>query len=84
MEKRLWRVKVEFEMFVFAKNSDEAVAVARQRQNEEAASDVFGKNLHAPRIVKRIADVPADWHDAIPWGGEDALTCEEILKSETP
>jgi len=70
---RLWRVTVEYELLVVADS---------ERQAESEAEYYAGENGSEPSLtvatkVQKIEDVPAEWQDSIPFGGDrkDERTC---------
>jgi hypothetical protein len=76
---RLWRVTVEYELLVVADS---------ERQAESEAEYYVGKDGSEPSLtvatkVQKIEDVPAEWQDSIPFGGDrkDERTCRERVTS---
>ena len=72
---RLWRVTVEYETLVVADSERQAEAEAEYYVGE----DVSEPSLTVATQVHKIEDVPADWQDSIPFGGDrkDERTCRE-------
>ena len=63
---RLYRVTVEFELVVEAKSEREAEHLAEHHANQDGSEP----SLTVATVVKRIEDVPDDWQDSIPFGGD--------------
>jgi len=70
--KRLWRVIKEVEVYVAAETEDEAQFAA-----EEAFRDDDSMGDATPVSVgQRLGE----WADALPWGGDDTMTCSDYLR----
>lgn len=63
---RLYRVTVEFELVVEAKSEREAESLAEYHANKDGSEP----SLTVATVVKRIEDVPEEWQDSIPFGGD--------------
>lgn len=72
---RLWRVTVEYELLVVADTERQAEAEAEYYAGEDGSDP----SLTVATKVCKIEDVPADWQDSIPFGGDrkDERTCRE-------
>lgn len=63
---RLWRVTVEYELLVVADSERQAETEAEYYAREDGSS----VNLTIATKVEKIEDVPTDWQDSIPFGGD--------------
>ena len=72
---RLWRVTVEYELLVVADTERQAESEAEYYAGEDGSEP----SLTVATKVHKIEDVPADWQDSIPFGGDrkDERTCRE-------
>ena len=72
---RLWRVTVEYELLVVADSERQAESEAEYYAGEDGSEP----SLTVATKVHKIEDVPADWQDSIPFGGDrkDERTCRE-------
>lgn len=75
----LWRVTVEYTMLVVADNERQAEAEAVYNAREDGEPD-----LTTAREVRAIEDVPPDWRDSLPFGGDpkDERTCRERIQKK--
>jgi hypothetical protein len=78
---RLWRVTVEYTLLVVADNERQAEAEAEYNAGEDGSEP----DLTIAHEVRAIEDVPADWQDSIPFGGDrkDERTCRERIASRS-
>ena len=79
--KKLFRVKIEDEVYVMAENESEAIEITKQKLDEEVSGEHF---CAYPNEVKTpnayVAPyISEDWEDSIPYG-EDNKTCGEIIQ----
>lgn len=74
---RLWRVAVEYELLVLADSERQALSEARYYAGEDGSSP----SCTIATEVHQIKDVPTDWQDSFPFGGDpkDERTCRELL-----
>lgn len=81
MGSRLWRVTVERTMMVVAADEREAEREAEYYAKEEDSL----ADMVAASLVSRVEDIPQEWRDSIPWGGDrkDDRTCAERVESAT-
>jgi hypothetical protein len=72
---RLWRVTVEYELLVVADTERQAESEAEYYSREDGSS----VTMTVANKVQKIEDVPAEWQDSIPFGGDrkDERTCRE-------
>lgn len=72
---RLWRVTVEYELLVVADSERQAESEAEYYAGDDGSEP----SLTVATKVHKIEDVPADWQDSIPFGGDrkDERTCRE-------
>jgi len=63
---RLWRVTVEYELLVVADSERQAEAEAEYYAGEDGSEP----SLTVATKVQKIEDVPAEWQDSIPFGGD--------------
>ena len=72
---RLWRVTVEYELLVVADSERQAESEAEYYAGDDGSEP----SLTVATKVRKIEDVPADWQDSIPFGGDrkDERTCRE-------
>ena len=72
---RLWRVTVEYELLVVADNERQAESDAEHYSREDGSS----VTMTVANKVHKIEDVPTEWQDSIPFGGDrkDERTCRE-------
>jgi len=72
---RLWRVTVEYELLVVADSARQAESEAEYYAGEDGSEP----SVTVATKVHKIEDVPADWQDSIPFGGDrkDERTCRE-------
>lgn len=78
---KLWRVTVEHEYFVTA--DDEFAAERIARENCSSALRDFDDRDVWVSEVSELKTVPNEWRDSLPYGGDDDLTCEQILAPRT-
>ena len=71
----LWRVTVEYELLVVADTERQAESEAEYYSREDGSS----VTMTVANEIRKIEDVPADWQDSIPFGGDrkDERTCRE-------
>jgi hypothetical protein len=77
----LWRVTVEYELIVVADSELQAELAGEYH----AGKDGSDPSLTSATSVKKMDDVPAEWKDSIPFGGDrkDERTCRERVTNET-
>ena len=71
----LWRVTVEYELLVVADSERQAESEAEYHAGEDGSEP----SLTVATRVQKIEDVPDEWRDSIPFGGDqkDERTCRE-------
>ena len=80
-EKRLYTCFVTGDVMVVAESESEAKREALRAISDimcETPLDVFAAEAHT------LDDVPAEWRAAIPYGGKDGWTCEQIVQGAAP
>ena len=79
---RLWRVTVEYELLVVADSERQAESEAEYYAGDDGSEP----SLTVATKVRKIEDVPADWQDSIPFGGDrkDERTCRERVTPNIP
>lgn len=72
---RLWRVTVEYTLLVVADSEREAETEAEYYAGEDGSEP----DMSIARQVRTIEDVPNEWRNSIPFGGDrkDERTCRE-------
>lgn len=72
---RLWRVTVEYELLVVADTERQAESEAEYYAGEDGSEP----SLTVATKVHKIEEVPSEWQDSIPFGGDrkDERTCRE-------
>jgi hypothetical protein len=72
---RLWRVTVEYTLLVVADNEREAATEAEYYAGEDGSEP----DMSIAHQVCSIEDVPNEWRNSIPFGGDrkDERTCRE-------
>ena len=79
-KRNLYKVKIEVDLCVLAKDSQEAIITAK----ENAATEItqYGSGLATP--LTREIDVPKSWLESvpyIPYGGiTDGKTCKQVIR----
>jgi hypothetical protein len=73
----LWRVTVEYELLVVADSERQAESEAKYYAGDDGSEP----SLNVATKVHKIEDVPADWQDSIPFGGDqkDERTVRERM-----
>lgn len=75
----LFRVEVSGEVYVQAKDREDAVRVADRCLRDMVGDDMIGADPW-PVAVSRTEDVPSDWRDEYPYAeGGAEVTCRELL-----
>jgi hypothetical protein len=75
---RLFRVVVEVELFVVADSHAEAMLTAVRNVRDEAENR---PHIQAEE-VEHLDEVPADWRNAYPYGGDGKRTCGAIAAAQ--
>ena len=78
----LYRATFRIEMVVEAEDRGDA-----HSQFEDHLSSAVSDGDYQPDFIHEIrdeADIPDGWDDAIPYGGDCARTCSEILAAPPP
>jgi hypothetical protein len=72
---RLWRVTVEYELIVVADNEREAESEGEYYAGEDGSEP----GTVMAHQVRKVEEIPAEWRQAIPFGGDraDERTCVE-------
>lgn len=72
---RLWRVTVEYTLLVVAETEREAETEAEYYAGENGGE----ADMSIAHVVRTIEDVPNEWRNSIPFGGDrkDGRTCWE-------
>jgi hypothetical protein len=82
MKKRLYRVQLETTIFVEAEDASDAVLIA------EGAVGTIDRGVSIefdwvhPTPIKESYEIPADWRNSYPFGGDGTLTCLEVLEGK--
>jgi len=77
--RNLYKVKIEIELCVLAKDSQEAIVTAK----ENAANEIeqYSSGLATP--LNREVDIPKSWIDCVPYvpygGVSDNKTCKQVI-----
>lgn len=83
MTDKLYKVKVETELMVMAKDEKTATDIAKKNAPNEIS--IYGKG--SAQIVKSISDIPEDWKSVIPYteeGMQETRKCYQIIPSSLP
>ena len=75
----LWAVELGRYMVIDADTETEAHRLAIKYERAETWNcppDI----MHAHK-VSDIKEIPKEWRDSLPWGGDGKRTCEQILES---
>lgn len=76
---KLWRATVEVEVFIASEDEPSDFDIrgaAADEIDDNGAGDVF-----QAEEVERLADIPPEWRDTLPYGDADDKTCEEIYEA---
>ena len=81
MSCKLHKVRVYTDVFVMAKNDDEAVKIAKPYAAKEVEFDYHAET----RLVDRVSDIPDGWKDIVPYcmegSPQEERKCIEIARS---
>lgn len=77
MDKRLYKVNVEVELVVLAKDPKEAVEIAKNNAPNEIQNYGNGKAT----VIKNFSELSNDWLNCIPYSnGQIEISCKSILE----
>ena len=77
---KLFLITVERSFMVAADSETEAELEAEWAEGEEIGNGVEATFLHAVEITN-ANDIPTEWLDSIPYGGEGDTVCREIIET---
>ena len=79
INRKLYNVKIEVELCVFAQDSQEAIRVGKENAGSEAIE--FG--AAEAKLLNQVSDIPRTWTEAIPYYPAGASinnkTCKQIV-----
>ena len=77
----LYKVKIETELIVVAKNSKEAINIAKKNAPNEVAN--YGKGVAT--VINKASEIPDDWKNVIPYaleGAQEVKKCIELVPTQ--
>ena len=78
---KIYKVYIEYDFYVAAKNEDEALEIAYDNLEESIEAEKYDGAIKDIREVTDINKIPREWKNSIPFGSNDSdSTVEEILK----
>ena len=82
MSNKLYKVKIETDIMVFANSEFDAIEIAKKNAVNEVG--VYGKG--SAQSIKKPSDIPEDWKSVIPYskdGTHETRKCIDIASKET-
>lgn len=84
---KLWVVRVEFDMVVQADSKKAAMKIAvadAVGELDNNSPKLVADRFKLVREIATLEDIPEDWKDATPWGGDfdDESTCQDIMRDK--
>ena len=80
MNKKLYQVSVEFEMYISAENPKEAEKIARRNCADELLNLKNNQVFFVSQEIKNINQVPGEDRTSLPWSNDvSEVTIKDIL-----